>query len=494
MQRMQRQEPRMPGHSSDSLRSVRFVWVVGLLLAAAAGCSGFGRLGKLTGARSDLAQLEAALPQEMELSEETKQLPENPTLQDYLAYAVLHNPGLQAAFDAWKAALWRIPQVRSLPDPRFTYAYLVQRVETRVGPQRQRFALAQTFPWLSRLELQEDAAFQEAQAKRALYEATKWNLFERVKKAYYEYVYLRQAVAVTEENIRLLRSLERVSQTRYGGSLTSYGALLRIQTELARLEDRLKTLEDLRYPASEELNAALNRPEKTVLPWPEPSRVATVPWSDEEPHLWLLADNPELRALSHLVNKEHASEQLAQKNYFPDVMVSLEAVDTGDAMNRATPDSGKDPVVVGVSVNLPIWWPKYEAGVYEARHRQRAAMENFMERRNILNARLTMALYKFRDAQRRIDLYQNGLIPKARQALQVSLQDFEAGLGGYLEVIEAQRMLLEFELAYERAEADKAQRLAEVEGLVGRFLEEVPGGGRREGDGRGRSREGKPGK
>ncbi|WP_448383685.1 TolC family protein [Desulfosoma sp.] len=474
MKGFRRERRRFSELPAVSLRPVRLAWALVLLLTAFGGCAGFGGVGKLTGGRSDLPQLEVTLPQEIGLPEENKPLPDNPTLQDYLAYAALHNPGLQAAFEAWKAALWKIPQVRSLPDPRFTYAYLVERVETRVGPQRQRFALAQTFPWLSRLELQEDVAFQEAQAKRAFYESAKWSLFERVKKAYYEYAYLRQAVAVTEENIRLLRNLERVFQTRYAGSLAPYAALVRIQTELGRLEERLKTLEDLRHPASEELNAALDRPEKALLPWPPPSRVTTVALSDEAARAWLLADNPELKALSSLVAKEQAGEKLAQKSYFPDVMVSLEAVDTGEAMNRATPDSGKDPVAVGISINLPIWWQKYEAGVQEARHRERAAAKTLAERQNALSARLAMTLYKLRDAERRIDLYRNGLIPKARQALQVSLQDFEAGLGGYLDVIDAQRMLLEFELAYERAEADKAQRLAEVEGLVGRFLEEVP--------------------
>ena len=135
-------------------------------------------------------------------------LPELPQLADYLAYAAFHNPGLRAAFEQWKAVLWKIPQVQSLPDPRFTYTYFVEQVETRVGPQRQKFALAQTFPWLSKLELRGDEAAREAEAKRALYEAAKWKLYERVKKAYFEYAYLRQAVAVTEENIRLLKHPE----------------------------------------------------------------------------------------------------------------------------------------------------------------------------------------------------------------------------------------------------------------------------------------------
>lgn len=454
--------------------TARIAWVL-LVLAALAGCAGGGGRGPgLVGGWNDLSELQTTLPGDLGLSEDEKPLPDHPTLQDYLTYAALHNPGLKAAFEAWKAALWKIPQVRSLPDPRFTYAYFVERVETRVGPQRQKFALAQTFPWLSKLELRGDVAAREAEAKKALYEAAKWKLFERVKKAYFEYAYLRQAVAVTEENIRLLKHLERVLQTRYAGSLTPYGSLVRLQTELGRLEDRLKTLEDLRGPIARELNAALNRPEDGNLPWPDPVRLDPVAFTDTEARGWLLEANPELQALSRLVDKEKAGEALARKNYYPDVTVGVETVDTGEALNPSTPDSGKNPVAVSLSLNLPVWWDKYDAGVREARLRWQAAGKNLEEKRNDLAAQLAMVLYRLRDAERRMDLYKNGLIPKAQQALQVSLQDFEAGLGGYLDVIDAQRMLLEFELAYERAEADKAQRLAEVERLVGRFLEEVP--------------------
>jgi hypothetical protein len=63
-------------------------------------------------------------------------LTESSSLEDYLAYGALNNPGLQAAFQEWQAALERIPQVRALPDPRLTFAYLIREVETRVGPRQ----------------------------------------------------------------------------------------------------------------------------------------------------------------------------------------------------------------------------------------------------------------------------------------------------------------------------------------------------------------------
>jgi len=53
------------------------------------------------------------------------------TFADCLAYAALNNAGLEAAFNRWKTALEKVPQVNSLPDPQFSYSY---EIETRVGP------------------------------------------------------------------------------------------------------------------------------------------------------------------------------------------------------------------------------------------------------------------------------------------------------------------------------------------------------------------------
>jgi outer membrane protein TolC len=59
------------------------------------------------------------------------------------------------------------------------------------------------------------------------------------------------------------------------------------------------------------------------------------------------------------------------------------------------------------------------------------------------------------------------LIPKADQNLKVIQRSFEAGKSDFLSLIDAERVLLEFQLTYERAVADREQGLATVEKLVG---------------------------
>jgi outer membrane protein TolC len=89
------------------------------------------------------------------------------------------------------------------------------------------------------------------------------------------------------------------------------------------------------------------------------------------------------------------------------------------------------------------------------------------EERNSLEARAKMALYQFRDAERKIALYRDSLLPKARQALEATSAAFRGGKASFGETVDSHRDLLEYEVSAERAVADLGQRLAEIEMLAG---------------------------
>ena len=138
---------------------------------------------------------------------------ESSGLSDYLAYAALNNAGLKAAFERWKAAVEQVPQAESLPDPKFTYGYFIEEVETRVGPQRQKFGIMQVFPWFGEIEARTDVASAKAKAARKGYEAIKLKLFFGVKDAFYEYAYLARAIEIARDNLELLKHFEEVPFT-----------------------------------------------------------------------------------------------------------------------------------------------------------------------------------------------------------------------------------------------------------------------------------------
>ena len=196
------------------------------------------------------------------------ELTDTSTLSDYLAYAALHNPGLEAAFNRWKASLEKIPQLRSFPDPRFTYADFIGNVETRVGPQLHKFDLSQTFPWFGKLDLLGDVALEESNIQKQAYEMLKNKLFYKVKEIYFEYYYLSKSIAITEESMKLLSYFEIVAQTKYTTGKAPLADVIKAQVELGKLEERLLSLRDLREPVTAKLNAVLNRPADALLPCP----------------------------------------------------------------------------------------------------------------------------------------------------------------------------------------------------------------------------------
>lgn len=399
--------------------------------------------------------------------EQLPELNEDSGLNDYLAYAALNNPRLEAAFNRWKAALEMVSQARTLPDPRFNYGYFIQEVETRVGPQEQRVGLSQMFPWFGKLKLRSEAARRGANAMQQQYEAARLGLFDEVKQAYYELYYVGRAVDVTAENVELLRLLEEIARSKYESSTAEHGDVIKAQVELDKLRDRLRTLQDLKHPLVARLNAALNRADESPLSFPTNNFPGALQSGTAQLLKRLKSSNPELKSLDFQADQEKSKIALAKKDFYPGVTLGVDYVQTDEARMGGVSGSGKDPVMAGFSVNIPLWRGKYRAGVREAEMRYSATQRDRQDRANRLSADLRFALFKFQDAEHKIALYRDALIPKAIQNLKVIQRSFEVGKSDFLSLIDAERNLLEFQLTYERAVADREQGLATVEKLVG---------------------------
>lgn len=394
-------------------------------------------------------------------------LPADASLDDHLRYAALHNPGLRAAYERWMAAIARIPQAEALPDPRVSYGYYFTSVETFTGPQRARLRGSQEFPWIRKLLLRGDVAAQAAEAERLRFESRRLALFDEVTRAYTEYYYLRRAIGVTEENVAILRDWEALIRAKYRVATGSYPDLINTQIELGKLDDRLRTLQDLQRPTIAKLNDVLGRESTAPIPPPRALPEVEAGFAERVARADLTRANPELRSMDATVEEHEQRTELAWQEYFPDVNLGVEWIDTGRRAGQDVPNAGEDPVVGLVSVNLPVWWQKYSAGVREAEASRRAAELARDDREQSLTTDLQFALYRFRDAERKIDLFGNGLIPKAREALRANSTAYESGRANFLDLMEAQRLFLEFSLSYERALADRTQSHAEIQKLVG---------------------------
>ncbi|EGB15145.1 outer membrane efflux protein [Pseudodesulfovibrio mercurii] len=388
-------------------------------------------------------------------------------LRMFLVLAAKNNNELQAAFQQWQAAIKRAMQADTLPDPRLNFGYYTTPLETRGGPARYKYGMSQTLPFFGKLGSKERIALREADGLKAKFDGLKLTTFFEVKKIYYEYAYLARAIEITRENIELMKYLERIATTRYTTGSAKHSDIIRPQVELGKLEDRLNSLQDLKSPLAARLNALVDRPADTSIPFPDSIPVMSITDSDESLSARLGESNPQLAYWETVAAKEEAGRDLAQRNYYPDFTFGLDVTEVDSARNPGVIGDGQNPVLASMSFNVPLWFGARAAAVDESQAKILAAKRSRIGLERRLKADLELALYKYRDAGRKINLYKDTLVPKAEQSLGVIMETFMTGSGTSLDLIDAEQTLLELQLAYYRALTDQAQRLAEIETLVG---------------------------
>jgi outer membrane protein TolC len=392
------------------------------------------------------------------------------TLDEFLAIAALQSPALRQAFYRWRASLEKTGYAGAMPDPMLSYGYFVENVETRVGPQNQKFSLKQSIPWFGTLGSRRAIADEAANAGFRKYQAEKLRLFYDVRAAYYDLYYLGRDIALTKDNLELLKFWGSVALTKYKVALRKHPDVIKAQVELAKLEDRLLTLQDKIGPTVAHLKAVVNLPDTVSIALPMAIDVVEVEIESYQVVSDALQWNPDLKAMMHLIDKEQAEVRLAGKSSLPNFTIGVDYIETGEALDPSMKGSGKDPWTIGVGINLPIWFGKNGARKNEARAKLQAAEYGFADAQRKLQALVEKIVFQYSDALRKTQLYRDGLIPKAEQALKASYTAYQAAEIDFLSLLDAQRQLLAFQLQFERALVDLARHRAEIEMLTGNEL------------------------
>lgn len=400
-------------------------------------------------------------------SAESQPLAADADLDAALIYAATHSAALRAAFERWRSATLAEEGAGSWADPRISYGYYLNSVQTRTGPMQHQIGLAQTFPWFGRTgDAEAVASAESARAARA-FDAKREALFRQVRHAWADLYELERSIELSRQSALLLQNFVELVGTRYKLDSARHAELIRVQLELGKLEDRLAGLEQLRPVRAAQWNSAIGCPTDAPVP-----TIRSLQHEHLESSLSQLLEqarvaNPELLALEAEIQMRGARVQQAERAGSPDWTLNLGYTVLGDAINPNTPDSGSDPIVLGLSVGVPVQRAKYRAATQSARAAERASRA---DRENLalhLEADLHAALFRHSDANRRLELYRDSLVPKAEEALQASLTAYEADRSSMLELIDTQRNLLEFGLAMERARAESAKGLADLRALTG---------------------------
>lgn len=433
-----------------TLRTATGIGAVVLAVVLLAGCKGIPTQGERK-AQADLGNVgEAFRPHDQRPVLPTLQT--NSGLSNFLHFAVLNQPQVEAAYFDWAASVRRITVERSLPDPRLTFQSDIADTVMSLMP-----GLMMDFPGPGKLKWAANVATAESEARYFVFENVILQTAFALKKSYYELHFLDAKVSVNRETLQLVGEIERLARTQNEVGKVTLQDVLRAQIEQERITTEITNLEDSRNPLLAQFKAALGLQADDATP-PVPHKFESTPLDLTSDKLFAVAleRNPRLKAMEAEVRRADASIRLAYKARVPDFSVGVE-VDAKASPIFVTPQLG---------VTLPIWRDKIAAQIAGAQAGKRASEARLTAEQIALAVEFAEKSFMFREATRNLEVLTERLLPKARQSLEVAQSGYVSGKVDFLNLLDAERTLLGFQLSEVEARVQRELALAELSLLI----------------------------
>jgi outer membrane protein TolC len=269
-----------------------------------------------------------------------------------------------------------------------------------------------------------------------------------------------------------LAHYEELALARYASGVGTDQGVIKIQAEITRDDHRLLDIATRRATLVAALNALRDAPPGTPVPELGQAAYPAVELSLDELRARARAQRPELaRAEAELTGADHAIE-LARREYKPDLtlgavytMVGKRSDPAGIAM--PPPDDGSDVFGISLSVNLPVHRGRLAAGVEQAAQQRLAAAERQRTVLNEIDRALAELVARVRLTWDQLRLFETLLGVQAEESLRSAESGYAAGTLGALDLLDAERVLLDVKVSTERTRADYAIAIARLEGAVG---------------------------
>lgn len=439
------------------------------VLLVAVGCSRMKTLGRVT-TPGDWREAMQPPPSETDSTRLAKEL----SLDQVVTLAFTRNPGVQAERRRWLAAIHLEPQATSLPDPMLQYGYQFDSVETRVGPQQWNLGLSQKFPWWQKLWARGKVAANRADVARLRFDAAARDTIIEAKDAYYELYYLDRALSITEKIESLLRNEALLAYAEMETGRAQLNEAFRAESQAAQLAYDRILLSEQRAAQAERLRSLLNLPPETRI-----GPAGGAPAYAVSPEIGSLHERAEryaeiLKIRGLEIQKTEYDVFLAKLTRIPDVTIGTNYIETGAARASGAmrpSDSGKDPFIGIISMNLPIWEQRNRALIREKEAIEEATQHQALEEANRVRQGVAKTFFQVRLTERLADLYAATLLPQAEGVLHQSEIDFRNDQAAFSSLLETTLAYHNFLLAYQRAVADHGQAIGRLEKVLGATAE-----------------------
>lgn len=278
-----------------------------------------------------------------------------------------------------------------------------------------------------------------------------------VIQAFYGALQAGMRVELAEQSRQIAHRALGIAQGRVKAGKVSPIELTRAQVQLAELELEATRAQRDRRLAEDRLQLVMGQSVVSELrPQGDATRLPEVPATSRL--LSALAASAELRSAQTTIDQQEAAFALEKTQRIPDLNVSVGSQYSAADRERVN--------LVGLSMPLPLF-NRNQGNILAAARRadQSRDLRNAAELR--LRNEIQAAAAQWQSAQVEIQAFESTILPSAQQAVDSTARGFEMGKFAFLDVLDAQRTLIQSRAQYIQSLAVATDSWVQLERVLG---------------------------
>jgi len=362
------------------------------------------------------------------------------TLEEYLKIAEKNNPEIeyfQLNHEIYKE---KVDETGNLDNTKFSLGYFVFPPETRLGAQRLKLGVQQSFPWPGTFEAQKEVAGYRSKEKYFDIDITKLKLFFNIKVTYFELYKNAAILEIYKENKEILDIYEKMALGALENNRAKMSDVLKIQTQKNELHSKtFSAFNDLKA-ITKQFNRLLDRDEGKQVYVPDSMSVLDIiiPNDSIDSHPIL----EKIEAKKKVFEKEKELVSFEEKPVFT---ISLDYISVNRRDDIFPDHNGRDIIMPMIGVSVPVFTKQYDAkslrldlSVKKTEIEKYNREKEFKTQLDLAKAKLENSILQVVAAQKNKDQIQ--------RAIDSDLKAYETGKLDYDNILRMQLQKIKYQL------------------------------------------------
>lgn len=392
------------------------------------------------------------------------------TRQDAIREALARNPTLRVAEEQVAQGRARVTQAYALPEPDVGLSAVGQSAAFRPHSATETdLSVGLTIPFPNKIRLRGQVANGDLGNLSETYTLQRQLIVFQTNQAYDSLLVSLRHRQDLEEARTLAQDFLKKTQARFNAGTAAKLDVIKAQVSVAQTENDLIANERGVANARSGLNRLLGRVLGASVEAVDSLTIPEAPPDFARLEQLAMTMRPELRGLTSQREGARAAQRLARQYWLPDVSVSV-------SRNNVY---GTTPIFsTGIGIGIPIFFWQHQRGeVAEAEHRELELTAQYRDLAAQVGQDLRNAYATASTTLRQVTFLRDELLPSAREAYRVASVSYGLGGSSALEVIDAQRTLLDAQTQYAAALAAVNDAMADLERATGTSLTAASTGG-----------------